>query len=112
MDSNLVDSRAYEPPTAPAPFPKISTPKLPELFFPPEIQKTLDAKVYGMRLWIIILLALILPIPKFVIPILIIMIFPGVKDKLRNIIRNGNYGEPRDSNQVTSQGDAQNSPAA
>lgn len=92
MNSNLVDSRAYEPPSAPAQFPSSypnSAPKLPELFFPPEIQKTLDSKVYGMRLWMVILLALILPIPKFVIPILILMVFPGVKDKLRNIIRNG-----------------------
>ena len=89
MDSNLVDSRAYEPPTAPAPFPKLA-PKLPELFFPPEIQKVLDSKVYGMRLWMVILLAVILPIPKLVIPILIVLLVPGVKDKLRNIIRNGN----------------------
>ena len=89
MDSNLVDSRAYEPPTAPASFMPMSAPKIPELFFPPEIQKTLDSKFLGMRLWMVILLALILPIPKFVIPILLIMIFPGVKDRLRNMIRNG-----------------------
>jgi hypothetical protein len=90
MDSNLVDSRAYDLPAVPGPFAMpMSMPKLAELFFPPEIQKTLDSKFLGMRLWLVILLALILPIPKFVIPILLIMIFPGVKDRLRNMIRNG-----------------------
>lgn len=90
MDSNLIDSRT----SASAPF-KAIAPALQKLFFPPEIQKTLDTTFMGMKLWMVILLAILLPIPKFVIPILIVMMFPGLKDKLSNIVRNGNPSEPR-----------------
>lgn len=76
------------PSTAPVMF---YSPSVFDKFLPPEIRKTLDTEVFGMKMWLVILLALILPIPKFVIPIIILMIFPGVKDKVRNIIRNGNY---------------------
>ena len=85
MDANLLDPRTYDPPalfdTAP--------PETAKLFFPPEIQGVLDSKFMGLRLWFILLLAIILPVPKFVIPILIIMVVPGLKDKLLDMIRNG-----------------------
>jgi len=86
------------------------------MFFPPEVQKTLDSEFMGFKIWMIIIVLLILPIPKFVIPILIFMYFPGFKDKATNLIKNGineyNSRVTGGSNQVSSQGDAKDSTAS
>lgn len=85
------------------------------MFFPPEVQKTLDSEFMGFKIWMIIIALLILPIPRFVIPILIFMYFPGFKDKAINLIKNGisNYNSrvTGDRYQVPPQGNAKDSPA-
>jgi H+/gluconate symporter-like permease len=87
-----------------------------DMFFPPEVQKTLDSEFMGFKIWMIIIALLILPIPRFVIPIIIFMYFPGFKDKATNLIKNGisNYNSriTGDRYQVPPQGNAQDSPVA
>jgi hypothetical protein len=78
--------------------------------FPKEIMDVLNTSFMGFKIWHLLLVALFIPSPAFLI--VVVLLIPGFKEKVIGLIRNGiprvsavSATGPGEGGQVYSQGD-------